>query len=302
MTTVLVLDGSTDPHQLAGALSGAHVEVVGGLPRVRHRAVAVVMRSGTRLAADQLDHLPALRHVVRPGSGTDNIDLAALAARGITLHHNRGANAAAVAEWTLLAALALTRRVALGHNGLLAGHHLKTACMGQPLAEQRAAIWGAGPVGTATGQLLGPAVRDLAYAAWPSNSSHLPQRPAEHLTDWADLHIVALPLDDTTRASFGEAWLASVQRRRPMLICAGRAQTLDLRACLDALDAGTLTGLAIDAIDPEHVASLTRSGAPRNLLLTPHVGAQRTDVRRALDRWTADTLRAALLPAREDGR
>ncbi|MDO3704057.1 NAD(P)-dependent oxidoreductase [Micromonospora sp. C28SCA-DRY-2] len=301
MTTVLVIEGSADPHQLTQALPGVRVEVLDRLPAASHPAVAAVVRSGTRLSAHHLDRLPALRHVVRPGSGTDNIDLPALAARGVNLHRNPAANAAAVAEWTLLAALSLTRRVALGHNGLIAGRHLKAACLGPHLAEQRLAIWGAGPVGLAIGQALGPAVKNLAYAAWPSNPPHLPQRPAELLAGWADLHVVALPLRETTRAAFNPPWLAEAGRHRPALICVGRVETLDLPACLDALDADTLSGLAIDAIDPEHVASLTRLGEPRNLLLTPHVGAQRADVRRVLDHWAAQTLRTALLAGRGEG-
>uniref|UniRef100_A8LYX5 D-isomer specific 2-hydroxyacid dehydrogenase NAD-binding n=1 Tax=Salinispora arenicola (strain CNS-205) TaxID=391037 RepID=A8LYX5_SALAI len=302
MTTVVVVEGSADPHRLSQALPGVRVEVLDRLPAVSHPAVAVVMRSGTWLSAHHVACLPALRHVVRPGSGTDNIDLLALAARGITLHRNPTANAAAVAEWTLLAALSLSRRAALGHNGLTAGRHLKAACLGRPLAEQHLAIWGAGPVGLAIGQALRSAVSDVAYAARPSNPPNLPQRPAELLTSWADLHVVALPLRETTLAAFGPAWLANAGRRRPALICAGRMETLDLSACLDALDAGALSGLAIDAIDPEHVGSLTGPGEPRNLLLTPHVGAQRADVRDVLDRWTAETLRTALLEGREEDR
>lgn len=302
MTTVLIIEGSADPYQLTEALPGVRVEVLDRLPAASHPAIAAVMRSGTRLSAHHLDRLPALQHVVRPGSGTDNIDLTALAARGITLHRNPAANAAAVAEWTLLAALSLTRRAALGHNGLTAGRHLKDACLGRPLAEQRLAIWGAGPIGLAVGQALGPAVRDLAYAAWLSNPPHLPQRSAEQLADWADLHVLALPLRETTRAAFGPTWLAEAGRRRPALICVGRVETLDLPACLDALDADTLSGLAIDAIDPEHVASFTGLGEPRNLLVTPHVGSQRADVRRVLDHWAAQTLRTALMAGRGEGR
>ncbi len=302
MTTVVVIEGSADPSQLTQALPGVRVEVLDRLPAVSHPAVAAVVRSGTRLSAEQLDCLPALRHVVRPGSGTDKIDLLALAARGIMLYRNPTANANSVAEWTLLAALSLSRRAALGHNGLAAGRHLKAGCLGRVLSEQHLAIWGAGPVGLAIGQALGPAVSDVAYAAWPSNPPNLPQRPSELLTTWADLHVVALPLRQTTRAVFGPAWLAHAGPRRPALICAGRMETLDLPACFDALDAGTLSGLAIDAIDPEHVGSLGGPGEPRNLLLTPHIGAQRADVRSVLDRWTAETLRTALRSEREEGQ
>lgn len=298
MTSVLVVQGSANPRQLTEALPGVRIDVVDQLPLTTHPATAVVLRSGTALSGPHLDALSGLRHVVRPGSGTDNVDVAALAARDITLHRNPCASADAVAEWTVMAALSVARRAPLGHNGLIAGVHLKAACSDRPLADYRVGIWGTGPVGLAAGRTLGPFVRDIAYAQWPSARTDVALRPAEELTAWADLHVVALPLRESTRAIFGPDWIDKLSDRKPALICVGRVGTLDLPACLRALDEGELSGLAIDAIDPddEHPSVVTGSGLPRNLLVTPHIGAQRTDVRAALDRWTADTLQTVLTP------
>ncbi|MBI3685828.1 MAG: hydroxyacid dehydrogenase [Actinobacteria bacterium] len=296
MTTVLIVDGAADLVQLARNVPDLDIHVVPHLERppqpAASRATALVLRSGVWLGGHELRALPALRHVVRPGSGTDGMDMAALAVRGITVHRNPTVSAAAVAEWALLAMLALVRRVPLGHNGLSHGQHLKRACTGQSLSTKRVAIWGAGPVGVATGQALRPWTREVAYAAWPSNPVVLPQVAPTELPRWADAHVVALPLLDATRGLFGEAFLTETGPRRPLLVCVGRADTLDVPACLAALRDGRLSGLAVDAVETDHVPLFTGLDQPLNLLATPHVGAQRTDVRRALDLWVVRTLRA----------
>lgn len=295
-TAIAVLGGAADADVIMRALPTVDVlraQAVHAVPApVRQAVRAVVMRSDTRLSGDDIDLLPQLGHVVRAGSGTDNIDLRALERRHIALHRNPEASARAVGEWALLAALSLLRRTPLGHNGLLRGEHLKSACLGRPLATSRVAIWGAGPIGRASFDLLLPLTADARFAAWPSIPANLPQASGPSLQATADVHVIALPLRPETIRFVGVEFLTGVAGRQPVIVCAGRFDTLDFPACLDALHRGVLAGLAIDALDPEHVAALD-STVPMalNLLTTPHVGAQRTDVRQALDAWVVTTLR-----------
>jgi len=297
--TVAVLGDAADSTSLRAVLDGLRVVCTPSIDaldvRDRESVVALVVRSGPTVNGEQIDTLPALRHVVRPGSGTDNIDAASLRAKGITLHRNGTANASAVGEWLKIATLALLRRIPLGHNGLQAGTYLKTECVGEPLAVKRVAIWGGGAVGLAAFQALSGA-RDIRFAEWPSLAAGLPRTSAARLADEADIHVVALPLRPETRAYVDEAFLAAATHRTPMIVCAGRLETVDLNACLHALESDGLGGLAIDAIDPRHLPSITAVTAarPLNLLLSPHLGAQRDDVRAQLDRWVEQTLKRAL--------
>jgi len=295
--TVLLLKGAADPESLRTALGTAAVLEVGDLaelPTAATRATVLVLRSGVRLGEQQLARLPMLRHVVRAGSGTDNIDLAALTRRGVVLHRNPQAGAAAVAEWALAAVLSLARRIPLGHNALAQGQHAKAACLGRPLAELYVAVWGAGPVGQAVGTLLAPFAGRVAFARWHSIPPGLPQESARALMDEASVHVVALPLRPQTQYLFDEAFLDRAAAQCPLLVCVGRVGTLDLSACLRALEDKRLSGLALDAVEAEHVPSLRMTDRPLNLLATPHLGAQRQDVRLTLDAW-AVTLIARLL-------
>jgi D-3-phosphoglycerate dehydrogenase len=298
-TPVLLVRGSASETELAARLPDLLVRVITTPDDLADQgsadAVALVVRSGFRLGPPELARLPALRAVIRPGSGTDNLDLETLGRRGIAVRRAPEIGAGAVGEWAVLAALALSRLAALGSNGLRSGHHLKGDCLGTPLAEQRIAIWGAGPVGRAIGAALGPLVREVWFAAWPSVPASLPQREPGWLCAHCDCHVVALPLRDRTRAMFGHAWLTAVGPARPAVICAGRLATLDLPALVTALRQGHLSGVALDPLEPADVAPVARWLAePLNLFVTPHIGAQRADVRRRYDAWVADELRRLL--------
>jgi D-3-phosphoglycerate dehydrogenase / 2-oxoglutarate reductase len=300
-STVLLLKGAGDLELLRSAVGTAEVLEVGDLaelPEAATRATVILMRSGVRLGEQQLAALPMLQHVVRAGSGTGNIDLTALTRRGVILHRNPQAGAVAVAEWTLAAVLSLARRIPLGHNALAQGLHAKAACVGRPLAELDIAVWGAGLVGQAVGNLLAPFARRVAFARWHSIPPGLPQQSARSLVDEAAVHVIAFPLRPQTQQLFGEAFLARAAARRPFLICAGRIETLDLSACLCALEDQRLSGLALDAVEAEHIPLLRMTNGPLNLLATPHIGAQRQDVRSALDTW-AVTLIARLIAEEE---
>ncbi|MFB7934767.1 NAD(P)-dependent oxidoreductase [Streptomyces sp. NPDC056039] len=292
MSSVLVLRGAADARAIRRTLPDVLVHELPDLNSPPPADTAVlVLRSGVRLGELELDAFPRLRHVVRTGSGIDHIDVIALRHRGITLHRNADAGAAAVGEWALAAALALARRIPLGQRALILGRHEKEACMGVSLGTLAAGVWGAGPVGLAAGRALAPHVARMAYTAWPSNPPGLREVSQAALMEQSQVHVIALPLRSTTAQLIGEDFLARVAPQRPLLICTGRLETLDVAACLRALADGRLSGLALDPVEREHVPLLTGSTTPLNLLASPHIGAQRSDVRGALDRWAIDLLR-----------
>lgn len=296
MTVVIAAQGSCDAEFLARAVPGVQLVTVASFaaaePDCARTAEVVVLRSGVALDKPALDRLPKLSHVIRTGSGTDNIDTRELAARQISLYTNPGPGAVAAAEWALLACLMLARRAVVGHTRLMLGLHAKDACMGRDLRALRAGIWGAGPVGRAVAAAVGPFAADIRFLRWKSIADDLPQLDQDLLEDWADLHIVCLPLTSGTRALIGPRFLTAVAHRAPYVVCVGRCETIDVPACTAAVRSGGLSGLAVDPVDPDQMAPFR--AATGNVFVTPHIGAQRDDVRRSLDVWTAQTLATIL--------
>ncbi|MET7761130.1 NAD(P)-dependent oxidoreductase [Streptomyces sp. NPDC005393] len=297
MSNILVIRGAADIGTLRAHAPDAHIQEVDRLQALSaiEATSILLLRSGVYLGEQELKTLPSLRHVIRPGSGMDNIDVEALGRRGIVVHRNPEASAPAVAEWVLASALMLSRRMPLGHATLTDGVHDKAACMGTSLANLAVGVWGAGPVGLAAARALAPHVARIAHAHWPSNPHGLSQSPPHELAQQAQVHVIALPLRPATRHLVGPGFLKSVRPQRPLLICTGRLETLDVAACLRALEAGTISGLAIDGVERQHLPMLESLRKPMNLLVSPHIGAQRTDVRAALDRWAAELVKEIIL-------
>lgn len=80
--------------------------IVPGVSELRD-ADALIVRSVTRVDERLLAAAPALGFVGTATAGTDHLDLAALARRGITVADAAGCNAQAVAEWVVVALLAV---------------------------------------------------------------------------------------------------------------------------------------------------------------------------------------------------
>lgn len=252
---------------------------------------ALVIRSGVAVDRELLARLPALRHVIRAGSGVDNIDQEELAARSISLVVRKAASADAVAEVALAGLVALARRLPAGAWSLREGRWSKSELVGDALSELRVVVWGAGPVGRACAARLAPVVRDTAFVAWPS-ASDVPSLPRDEALATADAHVLALPLRPATRALFDAQLLGRAAAKRPYLVNIGRLDLMDRDATLAALRGDELRGVYIDAIDPGHVAwaAAALGGEALNLWISPHLGAQRHDVLDALAGWVLDEL------------
>lgn len=280
-----------------------HAEVVAAdrvdaLPAdARSRCRVVVLRSGPRLGATELALLPALTDVVRPGSGTDNIDVAVMGESGIALHRNAEASAAAVAELALAGLTVLCRRMGTGYRWLLEGHYAKQRLAGELARAQRVAVWGAGPVGRAVFELARRLEMSVAHVAHPSVPAGRPVLTRSDALAHCDAHVLAVPLRPATVGMVGREWLARAAARRPYLVNVARYELLDTEAVTEALLADRLRGVYIDPVDADDLPRLrvfldrTRE---HNVFVTQHQGAQCADVRDSLDGWAVDVVRAAL--------
>lgn len=271
----------------------------------RRRCRVVVLRSGPSLTGPQLDLLPALTDVVRAGSGMDNIDVPQLAARGIRLHRRPDVAADAVAELALTGLAVLCRQVGSGFRWLLEGIYAKHLLTGEPLADQTLAVWGAGPVGRAVRRAARRLGLQAAFVEHPSVPAGQPTVSRGTALRTASVHVLAVPLRDTTRGLVDADWLREAAPARPYLVNVARHQLVRLGPVEDALRAGTLRGCYLDPVDeadlPELRGFLDRT-RDCNVLLTQHQGAQRADVRAVLDSWSVAATVRILTGADPGGR
>src|SRR5690606_32352686 len=113
----------------------------------------IVVRSGVQITREVMEHAPDLKLVVRAGSGTDNIDLAALAERGLELKRIPGPGARAVAAMSSAPLLALAGNVVAADDLWRSGHWAKHELTGHLLQGKTLGIVGAGNIGSTVGEM-----------------------------------------------------------------------------------------------------------------------------------------------------
>jgi D-3-phosphoglycerate dehydrogenase len=210
-----------------------------------------------------------LRVVVKYGSGTDNIDLGAAEALGVSVSATPAANARSVAELTIALLLALARHVVAHDRSVRGGSWRRLT--GIELAGKRLGLVGYGAVGRE--------VARLATAIGMTVVAHDPmvQEAEVELVDLttllqsADAVSLHVPLDQSTRGLIGAQ---AIGRMRPgaLLVNTARGGIVDEEALAEALRSGRLAGAALDAFAEE-----PPKGSPllelENVVLSPHAGA-----------------------------
>jgi phosphoglycerate dehydrogenase-like enzyme len=244
-----------------------------------------------------LSAAPSVRVVSFAGSGAGTyVPMAEARSAGVTVCNVPSYGANAVAEHALALAFALARQVRDGDRLVRDGHWGPGALAGVELSGRRLGVVGIGPIGSRMVQ-LGKAL-GMDTVAWTHSATRerewqlgAPLVSLEELfatSDVVSLHVAHTP---ETEGLVG-ADLLGVMKPHALLVNTARAQLVDTRALVDALDEGRIAGAAIDAFEQEPLpAGHPFLSAPR-LLLTPHMAFNTPEASAELVRLTLDNLMA----------
>ena len=252
-----------------------------------------------RIDAEFLDACPSVRFVANHAVGTDNIDLAATAARGVAVTNTPGVLDEAVADHCVGLVLAAARRIAEGDRLVRDGGWTGFSTdllLGLDLAGATAGLVGVGGVGRAVATRLveGFGMRGLYLARrpHPELEERLGIVPAtlDALLEEADVVTLHVPLTPETRGMIGAAELA---RMRPgaVLVNVSRGPVVDQDALVEALREGRISaGLDVFADEP------LPAGHPLttlpNAVLTPHIASAGRLTRSRMAHLAVDNLLA----------
>lgn len=252
------------------------------------------------MSADMFSRLPHLKMVAVSRGGPVNIDMHAARAHGVKVVNAPGRNASAVAEFTIGAMLAETRRIRLGHEtlrqGIWRGDLYRADRTGRQLNEMTIGIVGYGEIGTRLVKLLQP-FRSRLLVADPfvplSDDDIAAGVEACDLTtllkqsDIVTLHARVTP--DTKHMINAET--LAMMRPDSLLINTARGPLVDYPALLTALKAGTPAAAMLETFDIEPPDAESELLKLPNVTLTPHIaGASIHTVKKAA-RMTAEEVR-----------
>lgn len=267
-------------------------------------ADALIVRNRAQVDAQLLAAAPKLRVVGRLGVGLDNIDMDACAARGIAVIPATGANAQAVAEYVIAAAMLLLRGACHATGDVAAGRWPRGALSdGREFAGTTLGLVGFGSIGRLTGRLaraLG--VRTIGFdpqvpvtsAAWSDDATG--PRTFEQVLAEADVVSLHVPLTPATRNLIDAARLATM-KPEAILINTSRGGVVDEAALAAALRSGRLAGAALDVFEREPLAAGSPLADCPNLLLTPHIAGVTRESNRRVSSLIGQKVAAALQPA-----
>jgi len=262
---------------------------------------ALIVRNRTQVTERLLDAGPGLRVVGRLGVGLDNIDVKACEARRIRVIPATGANAQAVAEYVVGAALVLLRGAFDATDAVAGGEWPRAALSGgREIGGKTLGLVGFGSIGRLTAGLargLGMHVigfdphvtpADPAWAAAQVTPRSFAQVIAE--SDVVSLHV---PLTPATR-NLVDAPLLATMKPDAVLVNTARGGVVDEAAVAAALRAGRLGGAALDVFTAEPLpAGSPLEGCPK-LLLTPHIAGVTRESNTRVSNVIAEQVAAAL--------
>jgi len=281
---VLVTEGS-DPTPLAWLKERAHViEAAPETPEFNAAlsdAVAMVVRTYTKVNAALLARCPKLKVVGRGGVGIENIDVNTCRARGVEVVYTPDANTIAVADFVIGFALQLLRPWAFFKDRVYDPKefkHIRNTQRGVQLNELTIGILGMGRVGRRVGKIAANGFdMRVIYNDLLDVQSQLtiPATAVDKPTLFREADIVTLHVDmKPGNEKMVGAALLSLMKPTAILINTSRGEVLDDAALAAAIRDKKIAGAAIDVFDPEPPKADYPLLGFDNVLLTPHMAAR----------------------------
>jgi D-3-phosphoglycerate dehydrogenase len=237
-----------------------------------HNPVGIIVRySGVN--AEAMDAAPALRVISKHGSGTDTIDKAAAAERGIAVTAAVGANAAAVAEQALALLLACAKSVVHLNQRMHDGHWDKATHKSLELGGRTVGLVGLGAIGLRFAKMADAmGMRVIGFDPFARNlPAYVTAVDLETIWREADAISLHCPLTPENKGLLNAQTLA---RCKPGVIVVNTARggLIDEPALLAAVQSGQvrMAGLDSFAVEPMTVPHIFH-GQP-GFVLSPHIG------------------------------
>src|ERR1035438_10224473 len=274
---------------LGRVLPGVPVEAIEPDALRREGAEAsVLIPAMARIDGQMMDRITGLRLIQQWGAGLEGVDLGAAAERHIAVANVPSAgtgNAESVAEWCVMAAIALSRRLPELERNI---RQVKAwgGPIGRGLSGRTAGILGLGGIGQALAVRLKPfgmhlialklrhaepALAERLGLEWVGGEENL-----RSFLERSEYLFLCLPLNPQTRNIIGEREVALLPPGA-FIINPARGGLIHEDALVKALLSGHLAGAALDVFAEEPLDPQSRLLTTPGVIATPHIAGV-TDV------------------------
>lgn len=291
LASELLTDAGFDVHTRTGSLDEA--ELIAALRGVR----VLGLRSNTHVTEAVLDACPDLEAIGAFCIGTNQIDLAAAAARGVAVFNAPFSNTRSVVELAIAEIIMMARRLSEKDKGLHAGVWDKQAAGSHEIRGRSLGIVGYGNIGSQLSVIAEMLGMQVFYYDVEDRLALGNARRCNSLDELLDVsETVSLHVDGRGANSgfFGERQFARM-RRRSLFLNLSRGFVVDYDSLAAHLRSGHIAGAAVDVFptEPKNRGDAFVSplqGIP-NVVLTPHIGGSTEEAQEDIGRFVALKLR-----------
>jgi len=276
---------ATSPDQIAEHLRGA----------------SVVITNKVVLDATILQANPHIDLILVAATGTNNVDLPAARAQGITVCNCQGYGTPSVAQHTLALLLALATRLCDYRQAVAEGRWAQASqfcLLDFPIVElegKTLGLLGHGELGGAVARLAEAFGMRVLSGQVPGRPARADRLPLDELLPQVDALTLHCPLNERTRHMLGARELALL-KPGALVVNTARGGLIDEQALADALRSGHLGGAATDVLSTEPPVAdnpLLATDVPR-LIVTPHSAWGAVEARQRIVGQLAENAQAFL--------
>ncbi len=282
---VILVTGADLAPQALALLKDHEVVFAGKTPQLadvaalarQYNPVGIIVRySGVN--AEVMDAAPALRVVSKHGSGTDTIDRAAAAERGIAVTAAVGANAAAVAEQALALLLACAKSIVQLNQRMHDGHWDKATHKSLELGGRTVGLVGLGAIGLRFAKMADAmGMRVIGFDPFAKN---LPDyvTAVDLDTLWRESDAISLhcPLTPENKGLLNAQTLAQC-KPGVIVVNTARGGLIDEPALLAAVQSGQVRMAGLDSFCVEPMTTPHIFHHHSGFILSPHIGGVTSD-------------------------
>jgi len=263
-------------------------------------AVAMVVRSETKVSRKVIETAPKLRVVGRAGVGIDNVDVEAATQRGVVVMNTPAGNTITTAELSFAMILSLARKVPQAHATMAAGKWDRKQFQGVELHGKTLGVLGMGRIGGEVAKrAIAFGMRVIAYDPFLTEA-RAKAMGVELAGDLdavyrdADFISVHMPVTDQTKGMLNAAAFAKMKPGVRIVNCA-RGEIIVENDLVAALDSGKVAAAGLDVFIVEPLAADHPFRKHPNIILTPHLGASTEEAQEKCGIEVAEVITAYLL-------